>query len=46
MHWEKYIGSYVGAAATITRVEAVDVTRDVGECEIAKLHAGVVRSFS
>lgn len=40
-----YVGSYIGAAAAIARVKAVDVTGDVGECEIAKLHAGVVRSF-
>lgn len=32
----------LGAAAEVTGVVAVDVTRDVGECEVFEDHAGVV----
>jgi hypothetical protein len=38
--------SYISAAGSIARVEAVDVASDVTKGEIAKLHAGVVWSFS
>jgi hypothetical protein len=38
--------TYVGTAAAIARVVAVDVAGDVGEGEVLELHAGVVRSFS
>jgi hypothetical protein len=46
LYCRKCVWSYVRAAAAITRVEAVDVTRDVTECEIPELDAGVVGSFS
>jgi hypothetical protein len=39
-----FLISYVGAAAAIARIEAVDVAGDVGECEVTELHAGVVWS--
>lgn len=45
IHWKEIVGSYVGATAAIARVETVDVTGDVAECEIAELNAGVVGSF-
>jgi len=38
-------GSYVGAAGAIAGVEAVDITGEVAEGEVAKLDAGVVGSF-
>jgi hypothetical protein len=37
--------SYVGTAAAIAGVVAVDVAGDVGEGEVLELYAGVVRSF-
>lgn len=36
--------SYVGAAGSVARVEAVDIASDVAEGEIAELDAGVVWS--
>lgn len=34
--------SYVGAAGSVARVEAVDIASDVAKGEIAELDAGVV----
>jgi hypothetical protein len=45
LYWIQRVWSYVRAAAAITRVEAVDVTRDVAECEVPELDAGVVGSL-
>jgi hypothetical protein len=42
--WKGATGSYVGAAGSVARVEAVDVASDVAEGEIAELDAGVVWS--
>lgn len=38
--------TYVGTAAAVAGVVAVDVAGEVGEGEVLELHAGVVRSFS
>ena len=43
--WRGSAGSYVGAAGAIAGVEAVDITGEVAEGEIAELDAGVVGSF-
>jgi hypothetical protein len=45
LYCRECVWSYVRAAAAITRVEAVDVTSDVAECEISELYAGVVGSL-
>jgi hypothetical protein len=37
--------TYVGTAAAIAGVVAVDVAGEVGEGEVAQFHAGVVRAF-
>ena len=37
--------TYVGTAAAVAGVVAVDVASDVGEGEVLQFHAGVVRSF-
>jgi hypothetical protein len=37
--------TYVGTAAAIAGIVAVDVAGDVGEGEVLQLHAGVVRSL-
>ena len=42
---KRAIGSYVGAAGAVARVEAVDITGEVAEGEITELDAGVVGSF-
>jgi hypothetical protein len=42
--WKGATGSYVGAAGAVAGVEAVDITSDVAEGEIAELDAGVVWS--
>jgi hypothetical protein len=45
VYMDKCICSYAGAAASIARAEAVDVARDVAECEVPELDAGVVGSL-
>lgn len=39
------IRTYVGATGAIARVEAVNITGEIAEGEIAELDAGVVGSF-
>jgi hypothetical protein len=42
--WKGATGSYVGAAGPVAGVEAIDITSDVAEGEVAELDAGVVWS--
>lgn len=42
VYWKEATGSYVGAAGSVAGVEAVDITSDVAEGEVAELDAGVV----
>jgi hypothetical protein len=45
IYQKRYTGSYVGAAGAIAGVEAVDITSEVAEGEVAELDAGVVWAF-
>jgi hypothetical protein len=39
------LATFVGTAAAVAGVVAVDVAGDVGEGEVLQFHAGVIRSF-